>query len=119
VRNPMPLVIGGSKPRMLGIIARFADQWDNNFSDPADYKARLERVESVCERIGRDPAEIRRSTTKGDSFLVNNNEDEIVAELQSLRDLGITDFLFHVPDDVNVMRDFVEKTIPALRERWS
>lgn len=119
VRNPMPLVIGGSKPRMLGIIARFADQWDNNFSDPAEYKARLERVESVCQEIGRDPAEIRRSTTKGDTFLTDNNEDQIVAELQSLRDLGITDFLFHAPDDLNVMRNFVENTIPALRERWS
>ena len=119
VRNPMPVVIGGSKPRMLGIIARYADQWDNNFSDPAEYKARVDRINSVCERIGRDPTEIRRSTTKGDRFLVDNNEDQIVEQLQALRDLGITDFLFHATDDMNVMRDFVENTVPALRERWS
>ena len=119
VRNPMPLVIGGSKPRMLGIIARHADWWDNNFSDPEEYKARLERVDSVCAEIGRDPAEIRRSTTRGETYLVDNNQDEIVEDLQSLRDLGITDFLFHVPKDMNVLRDFVENTVPALRERWS
>ena len=119
VRNPMPLVIGGSQPRMLGLIARYADQWDNNFSDPEEYKVRLERINSVCAEIGRDPAEIRRSTTKGERYLVENNEDQIVAELQALRDLGITDFLFHATSDMAVMQQFVEKTIPALRERWS
>ena len=119
IRNPMPLVIGGSRPRMLGLIARYADQWDNGFSDPAEYEARVERINSVCARIGRDPEEIRRSTTMGERFLVDQDEDQIVAHLQSLRDLGITDFLFHAPGDMAVMRDFVEKTIPALRERWS
>ncbi|CAN5748528.1 LLM class F420-dependent oxidoreductase [soil metagenome] len=119
VRNPMPLVIGGSKPRMLGIIARHADWWDNNFSDVEEYKARLDRINSVCAEIGRDSAEIRRSTTKGETYLVDHNEDEIVEDLQSLRDLGMTDFLFHVPKDMNVLRNFVENTVPALRERWS
>ena len=119
IRNPMPLVIGGSRPRMLGLIARYADQWDNGFSNPAEYEARVERINSVCARIGRDPEEIRRSTTMGERFLVDQDEDQIVAHLQSLRDLGITDFLFHAPGDMTVMRDFVEKTVPALRERWS
>jgi alkanesulfonate monooxygenase SsuD/methylene tetrahydromethanopterin reductase-like flavin-dependent oxidoreductase (luciferase family) len=118
VRNPMPLVIGGSQPRMLGLIARYADWWDNNFRDLAEYRARVERVNSVCERIGRDPSEIRRSTSKGDTFLTDNNEDQILADLDALRDAGITDFLFHVPRDFNVMRRFAEQTVPALRERW-
>jgi alkanesulfonate monooxygenase SsuD/methylene tetrahydromethanopterin reductase-like flavin-dependent oxidoreductase (luciferase family) len=119
VRNPMPLVIGGSKPRMLGLIARYADWWDNNFSDPAEYQARVERIDRVCAEIGRDPAEIRRSTTKGETYLVDHNEDEIVDDLQSLRDLGITDFLFHVPEELTVLQTFVEQTVPGLRERWS
>ena len=119
VRNPMPLVIGGSKPRMLGLIARYADWWDNNFSDPKEYQARVDRINRVCAEIGRDPSEIRRSTTKGETYLIEHNEDEIVADLQSLRDLGMTDFLFHVPSDMKVLQDFVEKTVPALRERWS
>ncbi|MEZ4521919.1 MAG: TIGR03560 family F420-dependent LLM class oxidoreductase [Thermomicrobiales bacterium] len=119
VRNPMPVVIGGSKPRMLGLIARYADWWDNNFSDVDEYKARLDRINSVCSDIGRDPSEIRRSTTKGDTYLTDNNQDEIVEDLQALRDLGMTDFLFHVPSDMNVLRDFVENTVPTLRERWS
>jgi alkanesulfonate monooxygenase SsuD/methylene tetrahydromethanopterin reductase-like flavin-dependent oxidoreductase (luciferase family) len=119
VRNPMPLVIGGSQPRMLGLIARHADWWDNNFSDPEEYKGRLARIDAVCAEIGRDPAEIRRSTTRGDTYLVGKNEDEIAADLQALRDLGMTDFLFHVPSDPAVLRNFAEQTIPALRERWS
>ena len=116
VRNPMPLVIGGSQPRMLGLIARYADWWDNNFSDVEEYKGRLARIEAVCAEIGRDPSEIRRSTTKSDTYLVDNNEDQILADLKELRALGMTDFLFHVPKDMKVLRDFAERTLPALRE---
>ncbi|MFW6075809.1 MAG: LLM class flavin-dependent oxidoreductase, partial [Chloroflexota bacterium] len=119
VRNPMPVVIGGSKPRMLRIIAEFADQWDNNFSDVAEYKERVERVNSACEKIGRDPSEIRRSTTLGETFLVHNDEDAIRSHLDELRGLGITDFLFHAPSDFNVMRRFAEETVPELRKHFA
>lgn len=119
VRNPMPVVIGGSQPRMLGIIAEFADQWDNNFRDADEYKQRLATLEENCRKLGRDPSEIRRSTTLGADFLTRNNEDQIRDELQKLRDLGITDFLFHVPEDAAPVRTFAEQIMPGLRQQWA
>jgi F420-dependent oxidoreductase-like protein len=118
VRNPMPVVIGGSQPRMLRIIAEFADQWDNNFRDPAEYKARLAHVEEHCRKIGRDPSEIRRSTTLGADFYAKRDDDQLT-QLEALRALGMTDFLFHAPDDLNDMRGFAETTVPRLRQAWS
>lgn len=119
VRNPMPVVIGGSQPRMLGIIAKHADWWDNNFRSLDEYRPRVEQLEAACQKIGRDPAEIRRSTTVGEMFLMENDDDAVLKHLRELRDAGITDFLFHVPPDKGVMRRFAEETVPALRREWS
>jgi F420-dependent oxidoreductase-like protein len=119
VQQPrIPVVIGGSKDRMLRIIARYADQWDNNFSDDDEYRARVAKLEAACRKIGRDPRSIRRSTTVSTDFVTQKSEQEQRARLQQLRDLGITDFYFHTPMDPDDARPFVEKLIPELRETW-
>jgi F420-dependent oxidoreductase-like protein len=60
VQRPLPLLIGGKGDRMLGIVARHADEW--NMWGLADTIAeRWTVVERRCEAIGRDPSEIRRS----------------------------------------------------------
>lgn len=117
VQQRLPVVIGGSKDRMLRIIARFADQWDNNWSDDDEYRARVAKIEAACAKIGRDPQEIRRSTTLAADF-TTKGEKEQRERLDQLRALGITDFLFHVTDPVERMRPFVEKVIPELRQAW-
>ena len=98
VQPRLPVVIGGSGDRMLRLIARHADQWDNNFSDPAQYRERLAKIEAACAKIGRDPLDIRRSTT----FPADAIKDEAGiarAADNRWRDLGITDFLIHAPDN--------------------
>lgn len=115
----IPVVIGGSKPRMLRIIARHADQWDNNFSSDTEYRDRLSQIEAECERIGRDPQEIRRSTTLPVDFATGRSEEEQLQRLNELREMGITDFLFHVPPDVAPFRPFAETMIPRLRKDWA
>ncbi|HAX25050.1 MAG TPA: LLM class flavin-dependent oxidoreductase [Thermomicrobiales bacterium] len=113
----LPVVIGGSGERMLGIIARHADWWDNNFSDEAQYRERVTRLEDACARLGRDPLEIRRSTTLAADF-ISKPEAEQREKLASLRALGITDFLFHIPDDIADFKPVAEGLIPKLREEW-
>lgn len=117
VRNPIPFVLAGSQPRMLRIIAEFADQWDNNFRDLDEYRDRVARLEAACREIGRDPAEIRRSTTLSPGNFAD--EKELRGRLQELRDAGVTDFLFHVPDNLDDMRHLAESTIPELRQTWA
>lgn len=60
VQSPLPLLIGGKGDRMLGVVARHADEWNLWGLAPtiAERSAVLDRR---CEAIGRDPAEIRRS----------------------------------------------------------
>ncbi len=57
-----PVLIGGTGPiRTLRTVARYADEWNSTHLLPADYADRVSALERHCERIGRDPATIRRS----------------------------------------------------------
>lgn len=117
VRNPMPVVIGGSGDRMLRIIGQFADQWDNNFRSNDEYQERTAKVNAAAEAAGRDPSEIRRSTTLPMDSL--NDPDALRQRMEELKGLGITDFLVHVPNDITPeVRAFAEQLVPDLRKQW-
>lgn len=62
VQARLPLVIGGSgEKRTLRIVARYADWWNADGNDPAEF-ARLSGVlDEHCAAVGRDPASIRRT----------------------------------------------------------
>ena len=58
----LPILIGGGGEKVMPrIVARWADEW-NVWGDPArfDHKNRL--ITAACEKIGRDPATVARST---------------------------------------------------------
>ena len=61
VQERLPLLIGGKGDRMLGLVARHADEW-NMWSLPETQAERAAALARRCEAIGRDPAEIRHST---------------------------------------------------------
>jgi len=68
----MPLIIGGRGPRLLEIVARWADEWNCAGSrPPADVRAKTETLVAACQRVGRDPRTIRRSWMGG--ILVGEN----------------------------------------------
>ena len=57
-----PLIIGGDAgPRSVALAARWADEYDFVYVNPADARERGQRVSAACEAIGRDPGEVRRS----------------------------------------------------------
>ena len=58
----MPLLIGGSGEKVtLGIIAKYADEW-NHWGLPETAVHKGEVFRGHCEKIGRDPGTVRRST---------------------------------------------------------
>ena len=61
VQAPLPLLIGGKGDRMMGVVARYADEW-NMWSRAEAFAERSAALDQACERIGRDPATIARST---------------------------------------------------------
>ncbi|MDQ1708963.1 MAG: hypothetical protein QOG49_348 [Frankiaceae bacterium] len=68
VQRPHPPIwLGGSKDRMLGVVARVADGWNTVWWNPAvrttdaQYAERCGVLARACAAIGRDPASVRRS----------------------------------------------------------
>jgi F420-dependent oxidoreductase-like protein len=79
VQDRLPLLLGGAgEKRTPSIVARFADEW-NSWGSPAVHAHKKPILDAACERIGRDPATVARST----QVMVHISEDE--AELAPYR----------------------------------
>ena len=61
-RPALPLLGGGSaKPGTTGPAVRFADEYNTFFATVEEVRDRKARLDSACERAGRDPATLRYS----------------------------------------------------------
>ena len=63
VQDPHPPLImgGGAGPRSAALAARWADEYDVVFVDPAMARERRDRIATACEATDRDPADVRFS----------------------------------------------------------
>jgi alkanesulfonate monooxygenase SsuD/methylene tetrahydromethanopterin reductase-like flavin-dependent oxidoreductase (luciferase family) len=115
--NPLPpIVIGGTRPRMLRLVARYADWWNVSWRGIETYSQLVAECERACNEVGRDPATLRRSWFGGcicaenETELRQLNTDNITAEIalvgtpqqvieqmQSFIDLGIDHFELALP----------------------
>lgn len=64
VQEHMPVLIGASGPRMLSLVAQHGDEW-NTWTKPGEFRTAAEPLDAACERHGRDPKSVRRSTQAG------------------------------------------------------
>ena len=127
VQAHIPLLIAAHRPRMLRLAARYADQWDTFVTLPGSatdgietpVAERIAALDAACAEIGRDPAEIRRSTWAGPEVYESANAFE--DWVRTNRALGFTDFSIERPPAGR--RDLLERiareTIPALREEFA
>jgi F420-dependent oxidoreductase-like protein len=60
VQDPLPILVGAKGDRMLGIVARYADEW-NTWGLPDHIAERSAVLDRRCEKVGRDPDGIARS----------------------------------------------------------
>jgi alkanesulfonate monooxygenase SsuD/methylene tetrahydromethanopterin reductase-like flavin-dependent oxidoreductase (luciferase family) len=119
----IPILIAAHRPRMLRIAARHADQWDTFAEMPgtatdgvtSGLAERVRALDEGCLAIGRDPAEIRRSTWAEKDVL--RSEATYLAFVRHHRAIGFTDFSTVMPDpsDLPVLRHVAADVIPALR----
>jgi F420-dependent oxidoreductase-like protein len=113
VQQPLPILIGGKGDRMMGVVARHADEWNiwGLASDVAERSAVLERR---CEGIGRDPGTIKRSAqalvrltddrAKADAFLagtggraaIAGTTDDLLEAVAAWQAVGLDEVI--VPD---------------------
>lgn len=61
IQKPLPLLVGAKGDRMIGLAARFADEW-NSWGLPDAAAQRMAVLDRACEKQGRDPATVARST---------------------------------------------------------
>ena len=124
VQEPrIPILIAAHRPRMLRIAARYADQWDTFGVMPgaategvdSEIAERIASLDAACVAIGRDPAEIRRSTWATSDAL--RSTDAYLDFVRHYAGLGFTDFstVRPEPSDVGVLRQVATEIIPELR----
>jgi alkanesulfonate monooxygenase SsuD/methylene tetrahydromethanopterin reductase-like flavin-dependent oxidoreductase (luciferase family) len=66
----IPILVGTNGPRMLRLTARYADAWNTVWhKDPTVIPPLLEKVDAVCDEVGRDPASLVR--TAGANFALS------------------------------------------------
>jgi len=97
-----PLWIGADGPRMLHLVARYADGWNTAWhTDSTVVKQHCQAVKSACEAIGRDPmslaltAGVRVRLPSRDegtqaSEALSGSPEAIASQLQSFAEVGMT-----------------------------
>jgi alkanesulfonate monooxygenase SsuD/methylene tetrahydromethanopterin reductase-like flavin-dependent oxidoreductase (luciferase family) len=119
----IPILIAAHRPRMLGLAARYADQWDT-FPELAGAATdgvttglaeRVAMFESAAREAGRDPATIRRSTWATREVMAS--EDAYRGFVDTHVGLGFTDISTVAParDQMGTFRRIAETVIPAYR----
>jgi alkanesulfonate monooxygenase SsuD/methylene tetrahydromethanopterin reductase-like flavin-dependent oxidoreductase (luciferase family) len=58
----IPIMIGSTGERMLGLVARYADIWTSNWvKEPSEIASLRTAVDAACHEAGRDPATLARA----------------------------------------------------------
>jgi alkanesulfonate monooxygenase SsuD/methylene tetrahydromethanopterin reductase-like flavin-dependent oxidoreductase (luciferase family) len=94
-----PILIGARRPRMLRLVARYADAWNTAWHvDPAVVKQRHEELQQVCAEVGRDPATIELTVgtdvhlqPRGDTSpqqAISGSAEEIARQLHGFAGVG-------------------------------
>jgi F420-dependent oxidoreductase-like protein len=105
VQRPRPpLVLGAFGPRMLKIVARYADTW-NAFGTPAEMRERNQMLDEYCRELGRDPETLDRSLYY---WVPKSDADPWVSE-QAFHDVfdpyieaGVNQFILDQPGDAQM-----------------
>lgn len=120
VQKPRPpLTLGAHGPRMLGIVAQYADRW-NSYGTVEEIRERGLRLDEACAAIGRNPGAIVRSlygwTLKlgADPWESVDTFAEIVGRYRAV---GIEEFLMEAPheEQFGVMERIAADLLPRLR----
>ena len=83
----LPILIGAAGEKVaLGIVAKYADEW-NHWGRPDLAVQKAKAFEAHCEKIGRDPATVRRSTQTMIEVVVPG-DTEAVERKQRLEERG-------------------------------
>lgn len=131
-----PILIGGSGPKLLDIAARHADWWNLTECTLERYIDRNAALTAACEKIGRDPAAIRRTwwgrvivaRTEAKALEIGagawthancvlGTPAQVIEELRAYVAAGSTYFMTIVPGlaEPDTQAMFLGEVVPAVR----
>jgi alkanesulfonate monooxygenase SsuD/methylene tetrahydromethanopterin reductase-like flavin-dependent oxidoreductase (luciferase family) len=114
-QGKLPVLIGGDKPRMLRLVAQYADIW-NARGGPEEAGATGQLLNQTCAKVGRDPETIVWSVSPARVFL--ESPEKFEEHFHAYRAAGFTDFRLpwpRNPDQKKVFDQVVVDLLPRLR----
>ncbi|HVB23194.1 MAG TPA: LLM class flavin-dependent oxidoreductase [Ktedonobacteraceae bacterium] len=131
-----PIMVGGSKPRMLRLIAKYADWWNVSWTAIEDYRKQVVECERACAEVQRDPATLRRTwfggclcaPTEAEVEQLNKEMNlsagkafvgtpaQILEQMQPFLDLGVNYFMLSSGGfpDLTTLDTLVHEVLPVL-----
>jgi probable F420-dependent oxidoreductase len=118
-----PILIAGKRPRMLGLVAKYADQWNGAWygvpSEADELRERLANVRQALDDAGRDPSSLVLTTGISVVFegakpnaperAIRGTPDEMADALAGYAELGIAHLIAHVyPRSTDSVRRLAE-----------
>jgi F420-dependent oxidoreductase-like protein len=114
--HPPILVAGSGEKKTLRLVAQYADAC-NLFGDAAMVAPKLEVLRAHCDRLGRNYAEIEK-TTLGTAHLAPGQmtAKEIVGHCKALGAIGVDHVIFNMPNvqDITPLELFGREVIPEV-----
>jgi alkanesulfonate monooxygenase SsuD/methylene tetrahydromethanopterin reductase-like flavin-dependent oxidoreductase (luciferase family) len=115
-----PLTLGAHGPKMLRIVARYADAW-NSFGTVDEMRTRNEILDEACDGIGRDPDEIVRSLYGWAALMPSDpwaSVDAFHDMVGRYRAVGVNEFIIDQPrpEQFDVLERIAANAIPPLRQ---
>jgi F420-dependent oxidoreductase-like protein len=114
-----PILIGGMGPKVIQpLVARHADIW--NFfvqdSDPQAAQRLIAQFDTICRQVGRNPAEVEKSTNVRPQ---QRSAKEMRERLAALINAGVQHVILSLepPFDRDVVRRFALEVAAPLREK--
>lgn len=120
VQRPRPpLMLGAHRPRMLRIVAEYADGW-NSFGTVEELRERNRILDEHCAAIGRDPRAIRRSLYGWAAIMPDDpwsSVDAFYDVVGRYREAGIDEFIIDQPprERFPILERIAAEAIPTLR----
>jgi F420-dependent oxidoreductase-like protein len=120
VQRPRPpLLLAGKGPRMLKIVAEYADAW-NSSGSVDEVRVWNQTLDENCAAIGRDPQAIRRgiygwaAKLPADPWASVGAFEEVIGQYRAV---GVNEFIIDMPreDQSDVLERVATDVLPALR----
>jgi len=118
-----PILIAGKQPRMLGLVARHADQWNGAWygvpGEADELRVRLANLRAALDTAGRDPGALALTAGIFVAFedaaadaperAIRGTPDEMAVALAGYAELGISHLITHVfPRTADAVRRLAE-----------